>query len=455
MESSGLTASKTANKGPAKMITEMQIKSAAKRVLTSGERSIELKDDGERGAGRLAALIRPMKSRIAVEWYAVWYRDGKRKSTKIGSYPTMSLLDARKKFREEYAPAISMGAEPDAPGVRGRHRSKPGTISLKELFEAYVASLEAANKRSATSVRRVLLSEKHGAARKIGSERRAASIVPNDVVPYLSSIHARGAVGMARQARAYLSAAFTFGMKSANDYTRKDSGTNLGIKLNPVTAIPADLDAFRVGERFLSIDEFRTFWLWLADYQEASGKAPAVRLIMATGQRVEEILRINVTGYDEEKKLLSWEKTKNGLPHSIPLPEQAIEILDGLFANKHGLFFPHKLDPKKPSPYVSCSHCIAKFRAAHPSVPHFTPRDLRRTWKTLSGEAGIAKEWRDRLQNHAKSDVSSRHYDRYEYLAEKRAAMDQWSRFLARLLAGELGKGGVETKSMEADLAVV
>ena len=42
----------------------------------------------------------------------------------------------------------------------------------------------------------------------------------------------------------------------------------------------------------------------------------------------------------------------------------------------------------------------------------FTARDLRRTWKTLAGAAGISKETRDRLQSHALSDVSSKHYDR-------------------------------------------
>jgi hypothetical protein len=37
----------------------------------------------------------------------------------------------------------------------------------------------------------------------------------------------------------------------------------------------------------------------------------------------------------------SFGKTKNGLPHSIPLPHQAVAILDGLRVNAHGLFFPH------------------------------------------------------------------------------------------------------------------
>ena len=42
------------------------------------------------------------------------------------------------------------------------------------------------------------------------------------------------------------------------------------------------------------------------------------------------------------------------------------------------------------------------------------------------GEIGVSKELRDRIQNHALQDVSSKHYDRYDYLVEKRRALEQW-----------------------------
>jgi len=66
----------------------------------------------------------------------------------------------------------------------------------------------------------------------------------------------------------------------------------------------------------------------------------------------------------------------------------------------------------------------------------FVPRDLRRTVKTRMGELGIAKDVRDRLQNHAAMDVSAKHYDRYDYMAEKRAAAERWCNFLAVTISG-------------------
>jgi hypothetical protein len=257
------------------MITESQIKAAVKRVIAGEKPRLELKDDGGRGAGRLALIVRGMSEKVAsergakvatewnaaTEWYAIYYRGGKRVLSKLGSYPLLSIADARKKFREEYAPAISAGGEPESAAQRRRHRKEAGTVS--ELFTAYVDGLEAAGKRSWEEVKAILTN----AAGSIGGARRAASIEADDIVPYLSEIHERGARAMAKQVRAYICAAFAFGMKAEHDYTQKSAGTRWGIKINPVAAIPADHDASRPGDRFLTPKEFRTLWLWLSGYE--------------------------------------------------------------------------------------------------------------------------------------------------------------------------------------------
>src|SRR5271154_6911324 len=93
------------------MITDKQIQKAL-RDATANKKSIELKDPGERGAGRLAIVIRPMATRVAAEWYAVFYRDGMRTAAKLGSYPTVAVAEARREFLTEYAPAISAGKAP-------------------------------------------------------------------------------------------------------------------------------------------------------------------------------------------------------------------------------------------------------------------------------------------------------------------------------------------------------
>ena len=68
-------------------------------------------------------------------------------------------------------------------------------------------------------------------------------------------------------------------------------------------------------------------------------------------------------------------------------------------------------------------------------LARFTPRDLRRTIKTRLSEVGVLKEVRDRVQNHALHDVASKHYDRFDYLPDKRAALEGWQWELRRILA--------------------
>jgi len=161
------------------------------------------------------------------------------------------------------------------------------------------------------------------------------------------------------------------------------------------------------------------------------------------------VLRISSAGYDRGRQMLSWDETKNGLAHSIPLPKQAVAILDRLAPNSHGLFFPRQTDQSLPAVYGGFIIVIYKFLRANPGFPPFNARDLRRTWKTLAGEAGISKEMRDKLQNHAqRGDVSSRHYDRYDYLVEKRAAMEKWSAYLGLVIEGKVDEIGARTDNV-------
>jgi integrase len=63
----------------------------------------------------------------------------------------------------------------------------------------------------------------------------------------------------------------------------------------------------------------------------------------------------------------------------------------------------------------------------------FTPRDIRRTFKTLAGALGVSIELRDILQNHKRQGTSARHYDRYQYLKEKKEIIELWNKTLDEL----------------------
>jgi integrase len=149
-------------------------------------------------------------------------------------------------------------------------------------------------------------------------------------------------------------------------------------------------------------------------------------------------------------ELPSW-RTKNGKPHVVPLIPLVAQLLDDLRAHTGAsqYLFPKRQNAAEPMELGTISKVIAQFcetidtnghkiegQAGAKPFTKFTPRDLRRTCKTRMGEIGILKRIRDRLHNHALQDVSSKHLDRYDYLAEKRQAMQTWGGYLQAVIAG-------------------
>ena len=70
----------------------------------------------------------------------------------------------------------------------------------------------------------------------------------------------------------------------------------------------------------------------------------------------------------------------------------------------------------------------------------FELRDLRRTCETMLAAMGVSKDIRAQLQSHGLSGVQQRHYNRHEYMLEKRAALEKWGRQLDRIATGKPAK---------------
>ena len=60
----------------------------------------------------------------------------------------------------------------------------------------------------------------------------------------------------------------------------------------------------------------------------------------------------------------------------------------------------------------------------------FNLRDIRRTCETRLAAIGINKDTRAQLLSHGISGVQAKHHDRYDYLAEKREALEVWEHYL-------------------------
>lgn len=383
------------------MLTDASIRAAIRagcnKVLTDG---------GKRGSGRLTLNIR---EGVRPEWYAVKWVDGKRKTAKIGTFPDMSLADAREQFKS---------------GVPFNRPQKGATLAA--LIEEYTAHLEAQGKRSTDEIRRTLFRM----ADAIGKSAPANQVSTSDIVEAIRPIYARGASSMADHMRGAIHACYGWVLKSQNDYrTASELKARFGITANPASGIPTEPKT--KGTRWLSIEELVAFWKWLHNGNRNYNRNTdprnlvALQLLILTGQRVEEILRIDTSMLDRNVKVIDWPKTKTGNEHVIPASAQVLRRLTWCKRTGSGLYFPSYQNEIKPTD-DSTLRMICKAFVYESGIESFTTRDLRRTWKTLSGAAGVSKTDRDRVQNHSSGDVSSKHYDRYDYLTEKRAALAQW-----------------------------
>ncbi|HEY1926658.1 MAG TPA: site-specific integrase [Caulobacteraceae bacterium] len=402
-------------------LTDSTIRHAIKRVERS-RRQETLADGDGKGTGRLLLILKPMPTRVTAQWMAQQWRNGKRIKAKFGDYPTMPLADARTIFKRDYAEVIQKGAS-----IKIAGDTRPGTVA--DLFAAYVAALKAAGKPSWSDAE----TELNKIAEKLGRKRLAREISAEDVLGVIRPVYERGAKSMADHVRSYIRSAFSWGLKSEHDYRTK-SPRRFRLTINPAAGIPTEPKV--VGSRWLKDDEFVRLYRWL-ECPDAPVHPPytrAVRVLMLTGQRVEEIAQLHKDQWESKERIIDWSKTKNGKPHAIPVPAIVAEILDSIIPNKHGWFFPSAKDPTKPVT-ASTLYSFMWRQRDRGVIPVVTNRDLRRTWKTLAGKAGVSKEIRDRLQNHILQDVSSKSYDRWNYMPEKRAGMKTWGAWVTRLLA--------------------
>ena len=209
---------------------------------------------------------------------------------------------------------------------------------------------------------------------------------------------------------------------------------------NPTNDLAAySLNAPR--ERVLSEAELVEIWKACGD--DDHGRI--VRLLMLTGQRRTEIGDLAHSEVDREKRQieLPGRRTKNGLPHIIPLADEALALLPekpegstrdlifGFGAGGYSGWAKSKRELDK---------AIAEARAAagREEMPPWVLHDLRRSLVTHIAETGIAQPHViEAIVNHVsghKGGVAGI-YNRATYLPEKREALRRWAAYLTGLVS--------------------
>ena len=377
----------------------------------------------QRGEGNLRLRIRRTRKGVTAIWFAHWQKEGERGKKQLGQYPEMKLAEARGEF-DKIKPTLKASPKPK---IAIAHLGEAPTV--ENLFTKYVAHLKARDAGSAGHVENVLLTGQNNAADQLGRDKLAGDVTPADVRVPLAAAAKRGALRTADIQRTYMSSAFGWAMKATNDYTQEVT-YDWGIQVNPVAGVPKDKRANKERDRNLSPEEMAIVWANLTD----EGSGDCARLVLLCGQRVQETIKVDGCEVDTKRALwtIPAHKTKGKKkPHLIPLPPQANEIFKRLKRwHGDGPLFPARTGSKaKRMGFLAVSHHIASLTCCKP----FQARDLRRTWKSRMGDgAGIDRFTRDLIQQHARGDTGSRHYDHADYLPQMRAAMTKWGKWFEK-----------------------
>ena len=215
-------------------------------------------------------------------------------------------------------------------------------------------------------------------------------------------------------------------------------------------------------DRALTDDEIR--WLWQAAEEVGWPFGPVTKLLLLTAQRRDEVANLEWSEIDLAKRVwtLPRDKAKNNRAHEVQLSELAIETLRSLPRVGDRYVFSTTGDGpvagfSRAKLRIDAAMIAARRRelglpqeeneyrralGAGPDKPppveisHWIFHDLRRTAATGMARLNIAPHVVDKILNHVSGTIRgvAAVYNRFEYLQERRTALEAWGRLVSDLV---------------------
>ena len=385
------------------------------RNTKSQEREYKLFD-----GGGLFLLVTPSGGKL---WHFKFRFDGKEKKLALGSYPAISLLDARQR-RDEARRQLANGIDPGAV----RKAQKQANIQETETFE--VIAREWFNKFKPTwkesHSTRVLSRLEQNVFPYIG-KRPIIQIKAPELLGVLRRIEARGILHSAHNIRGICGQIFRYAV--ATGRVERDLSADLRGALSPVKTInrAAITDPIKAGELLRAIDNYRGSFV----VQSALKFAPL------TFVRPGELRHAEWSEIDFEKA--EWNipahKMKMKQAHLVPLSQQAIEILTELqkLTGEGRYVFPGRTSSRP----MSDNAILAALRYMGFEKSEMSGHGFRAMARTILDEVlQIRPDYIEHQLAHAVRDPNGRAYNRTAHLNERKRMMQTWADYLDGLKVG-------------------
>lgn len=423
-------------------------------------------DKGGRGSGTLVAYRsgRGRDSRVLF-YFRYTMSNGQRDPLPLGEWEGtgghLSLKAARARANELSARyrngardlrAVLEAEEREARRARedaeraARDARERQQATLGALLEAYVDGLAAKGKASAKGVAASIRRHVTEPWPTLW-ETPADTLSTDDLLPILSRLTDDGKLREAAKVRSYLQAAYNAGIKARTTASATAAMRALRIGTNPARDLGTIEGASNVRDRALSLSELRAYWRRIEAAPDH--EAACLRFHLLTGgQRIEQLARLTLADFDPDQATVTLRdgKGRRTTPraHVVPLIPQAVDAMhamlplapDGIRGNADDerryragdyLFTATAGETGMVSStaYLRCRAVMEDMEEAG-ELPGgaFSITDIRRTVETRLADLGVHSDVRAQLQSHGLGGVQSRHYDRHDYLKEKRAALE-------------------------------
>jgi len=341
--------------------------------------------------------------------WVFFYRFGsKLRRMTLGTYPALSLAEARQAWRDARTEAQS-GRDPS----RARKGGKPAT-DFKNVAAEWILRDQGKN-RSRRIVARLIDVN----VLPVWEHRQIGDLGRRDVLDVIDAIVDRGAVVTARRVQAHLHRLFAWAV-----------GRGI-VEVNPLANLPKPGEE-TPRKRVLSDDELLKVWRGAESLGWPFGDA--FRLLILTGARRSEIGQLRWSEIEGEIIVLDGSRTKSGEAHVIPLSVVAGGIIEAAprIASSEFVF---TVDGSKPiSGWTRAKEKLDKLAAIEPWRTH----DLRRTTATGLQKLKIPLTVTEAVLGHitgSRAGIVSV-YQTHDYLDEKRSALEAWAAHVIALVEG-------------------
>ena len=340
---------------------------------------------------------------------ALTYRDGKPHYWKLGTYPQMTVRQAREKARDYFKNPQKIEDEAEV-----------GTFKqvAEQWFKRHV---EKEGLRSAREIRRQLKTYLYPKWK----DKKFLEIRRKAVIDLLDDIDDRHSAAMANYVLATIRSVM-------NWYQSRDENYSSPLVKGMRKGKPEARD------RILNDNEIRRVW----QAAGASGTFGALlKMLLLTAQRREKVTSMCWDDVVDGVWTIRAEEREKGTPGALKLPQLALDVIaeqrdqrrlagnpyifaGSLRGRRPKQDTPKDERPSGPATFNSFSQCKAELDRKLGDVPHWTLHDLRRTARSLLSKAGVDEKVAERLLGHKIPGVKGV-YDRYDYADEKADALNR------------------------------